>query len=66
MRTTGLATGAVALLLALGGCGTSTVGSSQSQSNSADTTPPTIAISSPTAAGNYSTASAAVSLSGSA
>src|SRR5580765_1804422 len=66
MRTTGFAAGAVALLLALGGCGTSTVDSSRPQSNTADTTPPAVAITSPSVAGNYSTTSAAVSLAGSA
>jgi hypothetical protein len=66
MRTTGFAAGAVALLLALGGCGTSTVDSSRSQSNTADTTPPAVAIISPSVSGNYFTTSAAVSLAGSA
>src|SRR5258708_9710464 len=64
MRTTGFVASAVAL--ALGGCGTSTVDSSRSQSNTADSTPPTVAIISPATAGNYSTTNAAVSLAGSA
>jgi hypothetical protein len=74
MRRLGIATGAVTLLLALGACGTSNVGSSVTNPppsgspppSGPDTTAPGITITSPTASGSYTTANAAIALSGSA
>jgi hypothetical protein len=70
MRTLGIATGAVTLLLALGACGTSNVSSSGTNppqpGPGPDTTAPGVTITSPTTSGSYVAASAAIALSGSA
>jgi len=61
-------TGAVTLLLLLGGCGGGnvTAPSNTPPSNTTDTTAPTVSIISPSVSGSYATANATVSLAGSA
>ncbi|HKW39231.1 MAG TPA: hypothetical protein VJO54_15640, partial [Burkholderiales bacterium] len=66
MRTLGIASRAcaVALVIALGGCGTGSV--SPTASAIADTSAPIVSITSPTGTGSFSTANGAVAVAGSA